>query len=202
MELDDAAVRALCQQGDVAAAVTAVLRAYGPEILGFLLAFHRDYDAAGDTFGVFSERLWETLGTFGWRCTVRTWCYKLARNTAIDATRGEARRRKRRVGLSSAPEVLDIAHRARSETLSALRSDKRTELEKLRDELPEPDRTLLVLRINRGLEWREIAVAMEIIDEGPGDDESIAREAARLRKRYQLLKERLRAKARERGLVR
>jgi RNA polymerase sigma-70 factor (ECF subfamily) len=201
-ELDEHAVRAMCERGEWTAALTTVLRAYGPELLGFLVSFHKDYDGAGDTFGVVSERLWETLPTFEWRCSLRTWCYRLARNAAIDAERQQAAQRKRYVGLSSAPELAALVNRTRSETLSALRGEKRTALEAIRDELAEEDRTLLVLRLDRGLEWREVAVALGSLSESERDDETIAREAARLRKRYQLVKARLRARARERGLSR
>jgi RNA polymerase sigma-70 factor (ECF subfamily) len=201
--LDEQALRASCERGEIVPAATAVIRAYGPEILGFLVAFHKDHDLAGDSFSIFAQRLWETLQReYQWRCSLRTWCYRLARNTAIDAERGEGRLRRRHVGLSSAPEVAALAARTRTETLSALRSENRTALEKLRDELPEEDRTLLVLRVDRGLEWREISVALESLSEDERDEEAIAREAARLRKRYQLIKERLRARARERGLLR
>jgi RNA polymerase sigma-70 factor (ECF subfamily) len=199
-DADESALRAACAAGDLTKATTEGLRKYGPEVLGFLVAFHKDYDAAGDSFALFSERLWQTLADFGWRCSLRTWCYRLARNAAIDVQRGEQRRRKRQVGISSAPEVLAVAAKTRTETMSSLRTEKRSALEKLRDELSEEDRTLLVLRVNRQLEWREIALVLaggEIVD----DEEELIREAARLRKRFQIVKERLRRLARDRGLL-
>jgi hypothetical protein len=48
------------------------------------------------------------------------------------------------------------------------------------------------------MEWREIAVAM---NDAELSDAEVTREAARLRKRLQLATERLRALARERGLL-
>jgi RNA polymerase sigma-70 factor (ECF subfamily) len=200
-DADESALQAACAAGDVTKATTAGLRKYGPEVLGFLVAFHKDYDAAGDSFALFSERLWQTLADFGWRCSLRTWCYRLARSAAIDVQRGEQRRRKRQVGISSAPEVLAVAAKTRTETLSSLRTEKRSALEKLRDELSEEDRTLLVLRVDRQLEWREIALVLaggETLDDA---EQALVREAARLRKRFQLVKERLRRLARERGLL-
>jgi RNA polymerase sigma-70 factor (ECF subfamily) len=165
-------------------------------VLGYLVTFQRDHDAAGDAFSIFSERLWETLPSFEWRCSIRTWCYRLARNAAIDVQRGNGRRRE--VGLSSAPEVALLAAKTRTETLSALRTAKRTALEGLRDELSEEDRTMLVLRVDRDLDWREIAVVMDSARDA--EDAEVTREAARLRKRFQLVKDRLRALARERGI--
>lgn len=71
-------------------------------------------------------------------------------------------------------------------------------LHDLRDELPEEERTLLVLRIDKRMEWRDIAVAMS---DAELSDAEMTREAARLRKRLQLATERLRALARKRGLL-
>lgn len=84
----------------------------------------------------------------------------------------------------------------RRETLSELRTEKRTEIATLRDELAEDDRALLVLRVDRDLSWREIAQVL-----GGGDEENLDREAARLRKRFQLVKDQLRRLAQSRGLI-
>ena len=90
----------------------------------------------------------------------------------------------------------------RTATLSALRTENRSALERLRDELPEEDRALLILRIDRQLEWREIAIVLTATSKRIEDAQVLTREAARLRKRFQLVVERLRALARERKLVR
>jgi RNA polymerase sigma-70 factor (ECF subfamily) len=194
IDLAEQTMRAACAAGDIDRATTDALRRYGPELLGFLVGIHGDYDAAGDAFAMFSEKLWQSMPRFEWKCSLRTWCYRLVRNAAIDLHRGE---RRGRVGLSSAPEVLELAARVRTETLSVLRSETRTALERLRDELPEDDRALLVLRVDRDLDWRDIALVLDASE----DEESLKREAARLRKRFQLVKERLRTRAREQGLV-
>jgi RNA polymerase sigma-70 factor (ECF subfamily) len=195
-------MRDACAAGDFDGATTAALRLYGPELLGFLVGVHEDYDAARDAFGLFSEKLWQSIPRFEWKCSLRTWCYRLVRNAAIDARRGD--HRKRRVRLSSAPEVMEVATRVRTETLSVLRTANRTALERLRDELPEEDRALLVLRVDRELNWREIAIVLaesanraDRVD----DDAALTREAARLRKRSQLITQRLRTMARERNLL-
>jgi RNA polymerase sigma-70 factor (ECF subfamily) len=201
----DPAEQAMCEAcaaGDIEGATTAALRRYGPELLGFLVGVHGDHDAASEAFAVFSEKLWRSMPLFEWKCSLRTWCYRLVRHAAIDVARGE--RSKNKVGLSSAPEVMELAARVRTETLSVLRTANRTALERLRDELPEEDRELLVLRVDRELEWREIAIVMAEASnrtERIEDEAALKREAARLRKRFQLVTERLRAMARERKLV-
>jgi RNA polymerase sigma-70 factor, ECF subfamily len=192
---DEDAMRAGWAAGDFEATTTAAICQYGPELFGFLVSMHRDYDAASDAF-------WQSMPRFEWGCTLRAWCYRLAHNAGIDVLRGE--RKKRHVGLSSAPEISKIAAHVRTSTMSALRSEKRTALEELRDELPEEDRALLILRIDRGLKWHEVALVLaegSRVSDRLQDDAALKREAARLRKRFQLVVERLRATARERKLL-
>jgi RNA polymerase sigma-70 factor (ECF subfamily) len=186
-------VRALCEKGDMDAAATMALRAYGGEIFGFLLAIQNDEALASDAFSLFSEGLWRSLPGFEWSATLRTWAYGIARNAARSARRDAARREKRgmRVG-ESALEHLVAA--VRTETLSFLRTEKRTRLQALRDALDPEDRALLVLRVDRGLPWNDLA---RVLAEGSEtlDEAGATREAARLRKRFQLLKEKLREAA-------
>jgi len=179
---------------DFAGATTVALRNYGPEVLGFLVALHKSYDVAEDAFSLFAERLWHGMERFEWRCSVRTWSYLLARNAATDLRRGEGRHERLRVRPSE-DRVLEVAANVRTATMSLLRTETRSAFARLRDELPDEDGTLLVLRVDRELEWRDIARVF-------GTDESMLdREAARLRKRFQLVKASLRALGKARGLV-
>ena len=114
----DGEVRTLLAGGDSSAATTLVLRRLGPEILGMLVAIHRDADEAADAFSVFAEKLWATFGEFEGRCSVRTWSYLLARRAGRDVQRKEGRHRRHARPLSEAPEVAAIAERVRTATLS------------------------------------------------------------------------------------
>ena len=181
-------------------AVGTALRMYGAEVYGFLVALHRSGAEADDAFSLFTERLWTTFGGFQWRCSVRTWAYLLARNASSTLRRGEARHARHQVPLTGAPEVDELAARLRTETLEALRSEKKSELQRMRDELPEEDRMLLVLRVDRQLAWRDVACVI-VPDGGTLDEAALTQHAARLRKRFQVLRERLRAMGKERGLL-
>lgn len=187
-------IRSAWERQDFAAATTVALRVYGPEVLGFLVAMKKNYDEAEEAFSLFAERLWQGMNRFEWKCSIRTWSYLLARNAATDLHRREARHQRSRVALSSAP-VAELEARVRTETMSLLRTEKRSALVRLRDELPEEDRVLLVLRVDRNLPWRDIALALG------AEDDAADRESARLRKRFQLVKDRLRAVGKARGLV-
>jgi RNA polymerase sigma-70 factor, ECF subfamily len=191
--------RALCDSGEHEAAATLALRGYGPEVFGFLVAVLRTEADASDAFSETSEVLWRKLPTFAWESTLRTWTYGIARNVARTLRRDGARR-ERRVGNVSDSRLEAVAQAVRTETQSYLRTDKRTRLQALRDSLPEEDRMLLVLRVDRKLEWTELARVLGG-DDAPLDGPELARTAARLRKRFQLVKDRLRELARRQGLV-
>jgi len=194
-------VHALCRQGDFNAAATLALRGYGPEVFGFLVAVHRSETEASDVFSELAEALWRGLPTFAWESSLRTWTYAIARNVARTRRRDAARRERR--GPRTGDSALEgVAHAVRTETLAFLRTEKRTRLQALRDSLPEEDRMLLVLRVDRQLAWNDLSRVLHEADEGtPLDDAAIAREAARLRKRFQLVKDRLRELAKKEGLI-
>jgi RNA polymerase sigma-70 factor (ECF subfamily) len=92
-----------------------------------------------------------------------------------------------------------VAAQVRTATLPLLRTQGRTALARLRDELPHEDKMLLILRIDRGLAWEELA-RIFLENDSPAEAE-LRRESARLRKRFQLVKARLRERARDEGLT-
>ena len=93
-----------------------------------------------------------------------------------------------------------LVEQLRTQTLSLYGQRNLDAIAKLREELPEEDRALLVLRVDRGLEWADLARVFLAGDDTPTPD-VLKRESARLRKRFQLIKERLLAMGRERGLL-
>jgi RNA polymerase sigma-70 factor (ECF subfamily) len=190
-------VKALCDSGDFNAATTAALRGYGQEVFSFLMARMRAEDRAADVFSATCETLWTTMSTFEWRCSMRTWIYKLARSAAIKHERSPANRRDRRMGLSQVSELVD---QMRSRTMAHLRTEVKDEFQKLREELDPDDQTLLILRVDRALDWNEIARVVEddVVD---ADDDQVKKAAARVRQRFQKLKTRLRELAEARGLL-
>ncbi len=197
----EAQIRQAWSAGDFPGATTHALRGYGPEVLGFLFATQRGVDLAEQAFSLFAEHLWQGMPRFEWKSSVRTWSYVLARHASIDVLRGEARHQRGRAPFDADP-VAEVAAVVRTATLSLLRTEPRDAFARLRDELPEEDRLLLILRVDRELDWREIASVLGSASEGTSEsDAQIARESARLRKRFQLLKERLRALGKQRGLT-
>jgi RNA polymerase sigma-70 factor (ECF subfamily) len=189
-ELDER-VRSHLAVGETGAAATLALREFGPEILGFLSGVLGDADA-DEVFSDLSERLWRSLKGFEGRCSIRTWTYVLARHELGRFRKGMRRYAECLVPISGLQDVLAVA---RTRTGSATPTDRQRRLAALRDELPVEDRTLLILRVDRDLAWDDIALAFADTPEALSE-EARKREAARLRKRFQLVKQRLVARAR------
>ena len=194
-------VRSACAGGDWERAATLAVRGYGPELLGFLVATLGSETDAADIFGETTEALWRGLPGFAWESTLRTWAYGVARNI-VRTRRRDARRRDRRTRAAGESTIEAVAQAVRTETLAFLRTGNRTRLQQLRGALAEEDRMLLVLRVDRGLAWNELArVLREGQGDGPMSEADVAREAARLRKRFQIVKDRLRELAKKEGLI-
>jgi RNA polymerase sigma-70 factor, ECF subfamily len=93
------------------------------------------------------------------------------------------------VPLSQAPAVAEVAWQVRSGTHTFQQTEVKQRVRRLREALPEMDRMLLILRVDRELSWRDLA---RVVLGGSPTPEELEREAVRLRKRFQLVKERLR----------
>lgn len=182
--IDVRELQSLLESEDFNLAATLVLRAIGPEMLGFLCGVLGD-DEGDQVFAAFSERLWRALPKFEWRCKLRTWAYVLARRELGRYCKEKRRYEEGRVPISALREVI-VEVRTRTTALIA----RQRQLTALRAELPENDRMLLILRVDRNMSWDDIALAFSDDPEVlPEDDRK--REAARLRKRFQLVKQRL-----------
>ncbi len=194
----DERVRQLVESGRQADAATMALRALGPQVLGYLSGVMGSEADADDVFASASERVWRSLAKFEWRCSLRTWVYMVA-HREISRFRQRAKRHlDGRVRISELRSQSVLAE-VRSSVSAALRSEREQKLAKLRAELSEEERALLVLRVDRELPWDEIALIVADGAEAWSDEER-KREAARLRKRFQIVRERLASRVREEQL--
>jgi RNA polymerase sigma-70 factor (ECF subfamily) len=185
-------LRAAGQLKDVA---TLAIEGYGPEVLSFLEMMLRDHADASDAFAQACEDLWKGLPRFEGRSSMKTWFYTLARHAASRLRRST--HPGRRAPLS---DITDVADRVRSRTRPHLRTEIKHGFAAIRDALDDDDRMLLVLRVDRAMSWNDIARVMA--DESDQDtNDSTARIAARLRKRFQTVKETIRERAIATGLI-
>jgi RNA polymerase sigma-70 factor (ECF subfamily) len=185
------AIQALCRAGSFAEATTAALQRYGVELLGFLRAIAGDDDLAGDAFGELGEDVWTGLPRFRWESSLRSWLYALARNALAQLRRDPRRRLERNLPLSIAPELAAVT---RTVTLEIQRTEVKDEFRVLREQLDPEEHELLLLRLDRGLAWKDIARILG----GPGDLDT---RAAALRKRFERARDRLKKLAIEHGLI-
>lgn len=181
-------VRGALRRGEDDEATTLAIEALGPGVLGYLAAMLRPDDAR-DAFSLWAEDVWKGLPGFRWECTLKGWAYRIAWRAAARQTRDRFRARAVPLGESLASRLAESVV-TRSSLMSGGRRDR---LAQLRAQLDPVDRTILVLRIDRELEWDEVAVALS--------DTGVALAAPALRKRFERLKERLAVLAREQGML-
>lgn len=193
------AVRELCEQGKQGEAAAAVVQGYGPEIFGLLRALSKDEDDAADAFGIFAEDLLKGIGSFAWRSSMRTWAYTLARHALLRVQTSPHRLAARQIPLSQSP-VSRIAEQVRERTLPHLRTEVKDGLARLREGLTPEEQLLLTLRIDRQMPWDEVTA---ILDAGESEAvrQDLKKRTALHRKRFQLLKDKLRKRAAEMGLL-
>jgi RNA polymerase sigma-70 factor, ECF subfamily len=103
--------------------------------------------------------------------------------------------------LPEGSRIEEIAAAVRSETATHLRTETKSRIARLRESLSEQDRMLLTLRVDRQLEWNELARVLHDGGEAELEGEALRRASARLRKRFQDVKEKLAELARREGLL-
>jgi RNA polymerase sigma-70 factor, ECF subfamily len=186
----EARIAACLSAGQLAEAATEGLRAYGPEIGGYLAAILRDRTAAADVFSEFCEDIWRGIARFRRESSFRTWAFAVAWNAARMYRRDPFRRRVQRLETSDYSRLADRL--ARSSLLHAdpLAADR---LARLRATLTPFEQSMLILRVDKGLPWREIA---EILAE-----DGVSPDPATLRKQFERLKDRLLDQAAREGLA-
>lgn len=188
MSLEARITKALAR-GASEEAATEAIRGYGPQILGYLAHVLGSADDAADAFSLFSEQLWRGLSGFRGESSVRVWAYRVAWSAAMHITGDRYRQRRERFRTS-------LASRVAAEVISRtpFRSERNAAaMDRLRAQLEPDERSLLVLRIDQRLSWKEVAEVIR--SEGQAVDE------AALRKRFERLKEKLARIAKDSGLL-
>jgi RNA polymerase sigma-70 factor (ECF subfamily) len=76
---------------------------FGPALLRLARAYEPDADQRRDLLQDVYLALWRSFATYAGQCSLRTWVYRVAHNTAISA-----RSRRRKARLASLEELADI----------------------------------------------------------------------------------------------
>jgi RNA polymerase sigma-70 factor, ECF subfamily len=186
----EAQVGRLLEARNLHGAVAVILPGYGPAVLGYLMGLARDEDRADDVFSQFCEDLWRGLPDFRREASVRTWVYSLAWHAWLRHERDPYRRRGRALATD---ELSRLAAEVRSTTAAHVRTEAKDAVARLREQLTPAEQSLLVLRVDRGLSWSEVAEVMSTPDE-PLDPRAAA-------KRFERVKDKLRQLAEDAGLL-
>jgi RNA polymerase sigma-70 factor (ECF subfamily) len=184
---DGRAARYATWSMEVEERTSTAIRDLGPAVYGYLCMMLEEDDAR-EVFSQWAEDLWRGMPGFRDECPLRAWAFKLAWHAAARHLRDPYRARAERLPSSAASRLA-----ASVAASSMLPGGRRERLRKLREALPPKDRTLLHLRIDRDLEWEEIATVLA------SDGAPVS--AVALRKRFERVKARLAQLARDEGLL-
>jgi RNA polymerase sigma-70 factor (ECF subfamily) len=193
-ENEEREIARLLDGGDLRGAATIVIRDYGPQILGYLVAVVKDRDDADEAFGRFCEEMWKGLGGFRRECAALTWAYRVAWSCALRIGRDGYKRLGRRLQTG---ELSTLVAQARSSIAPHLKESSKDWLRRTRETLSPEEQTLLILRVDRTMKWRDIAQVMAAGAQTSGDSP----DEVALRKRFDRLKRKLEAAARAEGLL-
>ena len=199
MLASDAAIRSLLAEQDHRRAATLILRSYGAELLRFLHVRLRSSSDADEAFSMVCEDMWSGLPGFRGAASVRTWLFVLARSVAsrVYIARKQTLQRRSFVEL----ELHDVIDHVRTTTAMFRKTSSKLLLRGLREKLDDDQQTLMILRVDRGLSWKELAVVMhEALPDSEGEE--LERASARVRTRFQVAKKRLRELVEEAGVLR
>jgi RNA polymerase sigma-70 factor, ECF subfamily len=132
---------------------TRVAAEFGPPLARLAAAYELDPSRQQDLLQELHFSLWRSLASFENQCSLRTWVYRVAHNTASTYVRG--RKRDRRMRLVSLDDLDELVHEADVEHLvddAAVRG----KLKKLIARLKPVDRNVFLLYLE-GLKAAEIA---------------------------------------------
>ena len=194
----DTQMRVAFDAGDYAAVATLMLQSYGSEIQAFLASRLRSPVDADDAFSMFAEDLWVGLPAFAWRCGPRGWAYVVARNAANRLLRSPHQRKQHKLTLPERENLSVLIAQIRSATQAHRRTEVKAAIQTIRERLDPDDQMLLVLRVDKGMQFRELALVM---NDGDLPDGRMDEETARLRKRFERVKTQIREIARAEGLL-
>jgi len=193
------AIREAFNAGQLDAAATATLAAYGHEIRSFIGSRLREKSDADDVYSMFAEDLWVGLPKFSWRCSMRTWAYTLARNAMTRYVKSPQRKAARNLPLSWPGALSELVEQVRSSTRAYQRTDVKDRFLALRERLDPEDQMLLTLRVDRQMSYHDLAIMMSGNPEC--DEATIERETVRLRQALTRLRRELRRLGEAEGLL-
>lgn len=146
------------QMGDPALTLDAIYRRYRGPVQSYLYRLCGSADLAEELAQETFARAWAGLLSFRGECSVATWLFRIARNTYLNSLRRPAPARIDTDELLAIPDAGgdgDPAGRYAAQEQRAL-------IAIALGQLPEKQRSILLLRDSEGLSYAEIADVLEI----------------------------------------
>ena len=183
----EADVRTRAESGDFTGAAGALVKGYGPEIVTYLSGVLRTSDDnLREAFAVFCEDVCRGIRSFRFESSVRTWTYVIANRAALKHMRSARQHARRFDGPADVEKIAAMVH---TTTVEYMRTTNHDKLAEAREKLDPEERTILILRVDRQLPWREIALVMS--EDGLTGEALRLREQA-LRKKFETVKRHVR----------
>jgi RNA polymerase sigma-70 factor (ECF subfamily) len=182
-------VGACLREGDIEGAAARVIQGCGPCIRGYLRVCLGEDRLVRDAFSAFSEAVWQRIRRYRGEPRLMIWAHRLAYVAAKE--RRETSRLRKPAGTRKSRPASRNFSRTRAATLEPIGAAEDAEL--MRRELTLEEQTLLTLRIDRQLDWEDIAW---VLGQRGG-----AEGGTQMARRYERLVARLHAAAIARGLI-
>lgn len=142
-----------------------IVRAYQRKVYGLAIRMTRRHEVADDIVQETFIRAYRNLGRFELGRPLAPWLTKIATNLAINHLNGVARREQSLYteDQPDGPEEKPSSRSIEWDPLSALESAERmTALERAMERLSSEHRAVLILKVDEGMRYHEIAEALEI----------------------------------------
>ena len=168
---------------------------HGHHIYAWLRGVMKDDHDADEVFNEFFLAVFEDIGSYRGDGPLKSWLYRVARNTAHTFWRNRNQRREVPLGVDD-----EVIQKARTSTKEWKKSTVKDAFQLLRLELSEEEQTLLILRVDRDMDWEDVArVFIDVNESTPSD--ALPKEVNRLKQQFSRVKKKLKKLAIERKLL-
>ena len=144
--MDESDLIEACRRGDREAQRELYARS-SPRIYALLLRMSRNADDAEELMQDTYVKVFQQIGSFAGQSRVETWIYQIALNEARQWLRRQRAQR----------DKLEKLHQMKDQAPTRPPGELRTDLDDLLEQLPEDEKTTLILRHHEGLSYAEIA---------------------------------------------
>jgi RNA polymerase sigma-70 factor, ECF subfamily len=137
-------------------AFTVLYRRHQNGLVNFCYQMLRNYEDAADVFQEAFRYLFLHAATYEPSAKFTTYLYRIARNLCIDILR-----RRRRWNLQQLDTEIDVPEEGRAQESKLENEEVEAHVKKALEEVPEPYREVVLLRLTQGLAYEDIASITE-----------------------------------------